>query len=74
MSGSDFLGVQCSFNLIRIAGVIGSLIFVVCLDACALWIPDCTRRSLGIEVYSRGSGKPIVICMYLIAAMYTFMV
>ena len=74
MSGSDFLGVQCSFSLIRIAGVISSLIFVACLYACALWFPDCTRCSLGIEEYSRGSGKPIVIYMYLVAAVYTFTV
>ena len=32
MSGSSFLGDQYSLSLSYIAGVIGNLIFVVCLD------------------------------------------
>ena len=68
MSVSSLYGVQCSFILCNMAGVMGRRIFAFSgLVEHTLWIPACTRRRRGIDENSRGSGRPIVICMCLIA-------
>ena len=75
MSLSLWYGVQCSLILRNMAGVIGRWTFTLSgLFECSLCTPACTRRRRGIDENSRGSGRPIVICMCLIADRYTLMV
>ena len=76
MSLSDDLSDQCILILFNIVGVIGNLTLS---DSGECWeysllMPDCTNRSLGSDENSLGSGRPKVICIYLMPDKYVFIV